>query len=138
MIMSPAFQIMKISLVAVGLALKADMQVGLIAVPVFEQQQQPLYSVPNEEGDIEQFLLLGCVYQFVIQFDGIQRPFRKDKAEQADRQIIATQQMPAHQIYLMPALHLLSPFTLSVNPICHLTRHSLTCRCLKKGTDDSS
>jgi hypothetical protein len=42
---------------AVGFLFETYMKVGLLPVSVLEEQQQPLYSIPKKEGDIEEFTL---------------------------------------------------------------------------------
>ena len=44
------------------------MEVGLLPVSILEEQQQPLYSIPQKEGDIEEFTLLCYMNEFVVQF----------------------------------------------------------------------
>jgi hypothetical protein len=64
------FQIVGVSLMAVGLLFETDMEVGLLPVSVLEEQEEPLYSIPQEEGDIEEFSLLCGMNEFVVQFGG--------------------------------------------------------------------
>ena len=52
----------------VGLLFKADVEIGFLPVPVLEKQEEPLYAVPKEEWDIQKFLLLGSMNQFMVQF----------------------------------------------------------------------
>ena len=61
-IVAAAGQIVGLGLVAVGLALEADAVIGLDAVAVAHHEHQPLGGVPQEEGQEEQFALLGGVY----------------------------------------------------------------------------
>ena len=66
--MFPVFQIVQVGLMMVGLLLKTDMEIGFLPVPVLEKQEEPLYAVPKEEWDIQKFLLLGSMNQFMVQF----------------------------------------------------------------------
>ena len=80
-VMFPLFQILIVVLMSICLLFKADMEVGFRPIPVFEVQNQPLDAIPDEERDIEQFLLLGRMNEFMIQFPGVQRSNREDKAK---------------------------------------------------------
>ena len=54
---------------AVGFLFEADVAVGLCAVAVLEEQDEPFDAVPEEEGQVEQLALLGGVDKFMIEFD---------------------------------------------------------------------
>ena len=59
--MLPVLEVVEVVLVAVGFLFEADVAVGLHVVAVLEEQDEPLQEVPEEEGQVEQFLLLGHV-----------------------------------------------------------------------------
>ena len=61
-------QIVQVGLMMIGLLLKADVEISFLPVPVLEEQEEPLYAVPHEEWDIQEFPLLGSMNQFMIQF----------------------------------------------------------------------
>ena len=64
--MFPFFQILQVAFMPIRLLLKADMKVGLCPISVFEIQGQPFYAIPDEEWDVEQFLLLGGMDQLMV------------------------------------------------------------------------
>ena len=64
--MLSVFQVIQVGLMVVGFLLEPDMKVGLLPVSILEEQQQPLYSIPQKEGDIEEFTLLCCMNEFVV------------------------------------------------------------------------
>ena len=66
--MLSVLQIVGVALMVVGFLLEPYMKVGLLPVSVLEKQQQPLYSIPQKEGDIEEFTLLCYMNEFVVQF----------------------------------------------------------------------
>lgn len=59
---------------AVGFLFEADVAVGLCAVAVLEEQDEPFDAVPEEEGQVEQFLLLGGMNEFVVELLFVERP----------------------------------------------------------------
>ena len=68
-VVSSVVQIVGVALMVVGFLLEPYMEVGLLPVSVFEEQQ-PLYSIPQKEGDIEEFTLLCSMNEFVVQLGG--------------------------------------------------------------------
>lgn len=101
--MLSVLQIVQVGLMLVGLLLEPYMEVGLLPVYVLEEQQQPLYSIPQKEGDIEEFTLLCCMNKFVVQFGGGQGTKGEDDAKQTDGIVVLGQWEVLHQVY---ALHL--------------------------------
>lgn len=97
--MAAAGQIVGLGLVAVGLALEADAVVGLDAVAVAHHEHQPLGGVPQEEGQEEQFALLGGVYALVVKFLGREVAHGKYEATKIDGQEIAAEGQLAHVYY---------------------------------------
>lgn len=98
-IVAAAGQIVGLGLVAVGLALEADAVVGLDAVAVAHHEHQPLGGVPQEEGQEEQFALLGGVYALVVKFLGREVAHGKYEATKIDGQEIAAEGQLAHVYY---------------------------------------
>lgn len=90
-IVAAAGQIVGLGLVAVGLALEADAVIGLDAVAVAHHEHQPLGGVPQEEGQEEQFALLGGVYALVVKFLGREVAQGKYEATKIDGQEIAAE-----------------------------------------------
>ena len=101
--MLSVLQIVQVGLMLVGLLLETDMEIGLLPVSVFEEQQQPLYSIPEKEGDIKEFTLLCSMNEFVVQFGGGQGTKGEDDAKQTDGIVVLGQWEVLHQVY---ALHL--------------------------------
>ena len=101
--MLSVFQVIQVGLMLVGFLLETDMEIGLLPVSVFEEQQQPLYSIPQKEGDIEEFTLLCCMNEFVVQFGGGQGTKGEDDAKKTDGIVVLGQWEVLHQVY---ALHL--------------------------------
>ena len=77
----PAFEVAEVVLMLVGFLFEADVAVGFYAVAVLEEEDEPLDAVPDKEGQIEEFPLLSCVNEFMIEFHFVQRPVGKDKAK---------------------------------------------------------
>ena len=102
-VVSSVVQIVGVALMVVGFLLETYMKVGLLPVSVFEEQQQPLYSIPQKEGDIEEFTLLCGMNEFVVQFGGGQGTKGEDDAKQTDGIVVLGQWEVLHQVY---ALHL--------------------------------
>ena len=50
--MLSVLQIVQVGLMLVGLLLETDMEIGLLPVSVFEEQNPPLYDIPDEEREI--------------------------------------------------------------------------------------
>ena len=87
----------------VGFLLEPYMKVGFLPVSVFEEQDAPLYSIPQKEGDIEEFTLLCGMNEFVVQFGDGQGTKSEDDAKQTDGIVVLGQWEVLHQVY---ALHL--------------------------------
>ena len=85
--------------------LEADVLVCLHAVTVFDEQEEPLEEVPDEEGHIEQLLLLGGMDKFVVKFLAVEWRDRKDKPEQADGKEVLAHGMPLDEINTVALLH---------------------------------
>lgn len=98
-IVAAAGQIVGLGLVAVGLALEADAVIGLDAVAVAHHEHQPLGGVPQEEGQEEQFALLGGVYALVVKFLRREVAHGKYEATKIDGQEIAAEGQLAHVYY---------------------------------------
>ena len=101
--MSSVVQIVGVALMVVGFLLEPYMKVGLLPVSVFEEQDAPLDDVPDEEREIQQFTLLCCMNEFVVQFGGGQGTKGEDDAKQTDGIVVLGQWEVLHQVY---ALHL--------------------------------
>ena len=82
--MLSVFQIVQVGLVTVRLLLKTDMEIGFLPVSVLEEQEPPLYAVPDEERDIQKLFLLCGMNQLMVQFRCGQWTHGKDEAKQAD------------------------------------------------------
>ena len=93
--MLPVLEVAEVVLVAVGFLFEADVAVGLHAVAVLEEQDEPLQEVPEEEGQVEEFLLLDHVDEFVVKLRLAERPDGEDEAEET-----ASQELPAHRMPL--------------------------------------
>ena len=98
-------QIIQVILVVVCFLLKTDIAVSLLSVAVYDEEDEPLYHIPNEEGEIEQLLLLHGMYPFVIILSSIQGPDRKDQPKQTYCQIGFPHRMPLNQNHLFPFGH---------------------------------
>jgi hypothetical protein len=96
-----ALQIAEVVLVAVGFLLETDVEVGQLAVTVFEEQEEPLQDIPEEEGQVEQLALLGSMDEFMVELDVGEWPPAEDKTKEAYRIVVATQEEPADAIYLV-------------------------------------
>ena len=70
-------------MVLVGFLFEANVAVGFHAISVLDEQEEPLEKVPDKEGQIEQFLLLGGMDKFMVELLTVQRRDGKDKSEQA-------------------------------------------------------
>ena len=78
------FKVAEVVLMLIGFLFEADVLIGFHAVSVFYEKDEPLDSVPNKEGQEEQFPLLGCVDEFVVEFLLVERPDGKDDAKKTD------------------------------------------------------
>ena len=101
--MLSVLQIVQVGLMLVGFLLEPYMKVGLLPVSVLEKQQQPVYSIPKKERDIEEFTLLCSMNEFVVQLGGGQGTKGEDDAKQTDGIVVLGQWEVLHQVY---ALHL--------------------------------
>ena len=79
-------QVAEVVLMAVGLLFKTDVVVGLQRIAVPDKEYKPLYAVPDEERQVEQFALLGHMNQLVVQLTGIQAVCRENQLAQGDGQ----------------------------------------------------
>ena len=77
-------QVVRVVLVIVGLLLEADVEVGLEAVVVFGEQEEPFENIPQIEADVEQLPLLGGVDALVVELHGIELLHGEDDAEEVD------------------------------------------------------
>lgn len=103
--MLPALEVAEVVLVAVGFLFEVDVAVGLCAVAVLEEQNEPFDAVPEEEGQVEQFLLLGGMNEFVVELLPSQRTDREDEAKQTDGQEVPSHGMPFDEVHLMLLVH---------------------------------
>ena len=88
-------QISEVVLVLVGFFFEADVLVGCHTVAVLEQEDEPLETVPDEEGQVEQLPLLCRVDEFVVELHFIQRTDGEDEATQADgKEVLAQKDLP--------------------------------------------
>ena len=60
---------------AVGFLLEANVAIGFHAVSVFQEKDEPLDAVPDEEGQVEQFPLLSRVDEFVVELHFVERTY---------------------------------------------------------------
>lgn len=67
-IMLSNFQIIKIMLMLISLFFKTDIEIGFKRITIFNTQNNPFYYIPEKEGNIKQFTLLGGMNEFVIKF----------------------------------------------------------------------
>ena len=81
LIVFPMFEVGEVVLMLVCFLLEADVLVCLHAVTVFDEEDEPLEEVPDEEGQVEQFLLLCGMDKFVVEFLTVERRDGKDKPE---------------------------------------------------------
>lgn len=89
------FEVVKVVLVLVGFFFEADVLVGCHAVAVFQQEDEPLEAVPDEEGQVEQLPLLCRVDELVVELHFIQRTDGEDEATQADgKEVLAQKNLP--------------------------------------------
>lgn len=109
--MLPVLEVAEVVLVAVGFLFEADVAVGLHVVAVLEEQDEPLQEVPEEEGQVEQFALLGHVDEFVVKLRLAERPDGEDEAEETDSQELPAHRMPLNEENLFHFFHLF-PFSL--------------------------
>ncbi len=77
-------QVVQVVLMVVGLLLEADVEVGLEAIAVFGEQEEPFEHIPQIEADIEQFTLLRGVDALVVEFRGIELLHGEDDAKEFD------------------------------------------------------
>ena len=82
--MLPMAQVVQVVLVVVGLLLEADVEVGLEAVTVFDEQEEPFEHIPQIEADIEKLALLRSVDALVVEFRGIELLHGEDDAKEVD------------------------------------------------------
>lgn len=82
--MLPMAQVVQVVLMVVGLLLEADVEVGLEAIAVFDEQEEPFEHIPQIEADVEQLPLLGGVDALVVEFRGIELLHGEDDAEEVD------------------------------------------------------
>ena len=78
----------------VGFLLEADVVVGLHAVSVLNEKDEPLDAVPDEEGQVEQFALLRRVDELVVELHFVQRTDGEDEAKKTNCQEAFSQQQP--------------------------------------------
>ena len=82
--MLPIAQVVQVVLMVVSLFLEADMEVGLEAVAVFGEQEEPFEHIPQIEADVEQLTLLSGVDALVVELHGIELLHGEDDAEEVD------------------------------------------------------
>ena len=69
------------------------MKISLSPILIFEVQDKPLYSIPDEEWDVEQFTLLSRMNEFVIKLYWVQITECEDEPKEINRQIISSKRM---------------------------------------------
>ena len=69
------------------------MKISLSPILIFEVQDKPLYSIPDEEWDVEQFTLLSRMNEFVIKLYWVQITEYEDEPKEINRQIISSKRM---------------------------------------------
>ena len=77
-------QVVQVVLMVVGLLLEADVEVGLEAIAVFGEQEDPFEHIPQIEADVEQLPLLGGVDALVVEFRDIELLHGEDDAKEVD------------------------------------------------------
>ena len=82
--MLPMVQVVQVVLMVVGLLLKADVEVGLEAIAVFGEQEEPFEHIPQIEADVEQLSLLRSVDALVVELHGIEFLHGEDDAKEVD------------------------------------------------------
>lgn len=75
-------QVAQVVLMVVGLLLKADVEVGLEAIAVFGEQEEPFEHIPQIEADVEQLPLLRGVDALVVELHGIELLYGEDDAKE--------------------------------------------------------
>ena len=96
--MLSVFQIVQVGLMTVGLLLKTDMEIGLLPVSILEEQNAPLYDIPDEERHVQQLLLLCGVNAFVVIFRGVEMACGEHGTEEADGQEARAHRMTPNQV----------------------------------------
>ena len=66
-VMLSAIQIVQVGLMMIGFLLETDVEIGFLPISIFEEENPPLYGVPDEERDIQKFSLLCGVNLFMVQ-----------------------------------------------------------------------
>lgn len=112
--MAAAGEVAEVVLMLVGFLFETDVAIGFHAVAVLHEQHEPLDAVPEEEGQVEQFALLRCMDEFVIEFRLVERTDREDEAKQTDGQEALSKKNTLHRIDSM-LLHFLNPLTFSLS-----------------------
>ena len=69
------------------------MEVSFCPVVIFKIQDKPLYSIPDEEWDVEQFTLLSRMNEFVIKLYWVQITECEDELKEINRQIVFSKRM---------------------------------------------
>ena len=100
--MLPLFQIREVVLMAVGFLLEAYVVVGRHAVAVLQKEDEPLQSVPDEEGQIEELALLCRVDELVVELHLVERAYGEDEATQTDGEEIVAEEHSLDEIDFMP------------------------------------
>lgn len=113
-------EIAEVVLMLISLFLEADMAVGLHAVAVLDEQDEPFDEIPDEEGQVEQFALLDGVYALVVEFLPGQQTTREDEAAQADGKEVLAKQNPPDEInpMLLALLHLFCSANMKISENC--------------------
>ena len=73
-------------MVAIGFLFEAEVLVSFHAIPILNEEDKPLDAVPDEEGQVEEFALLCCVDELVVELHLVQRTDGEDEAKKADCQ----------------------------------------------------
>lgn len=97
-------KVVQVVLVAVRLALEADVAVRLGGVAIPDKQHKPLGDVPQQKRHIQQFALLDGMNAFVVQLHSTERPPCEDEPEEADGVVRLRHRQPPDQ-YDLVLLH---------------------------------
>jgi hypothetical protein len=82
--MLPIAHVVQVVLMVVGFLLKSNVEVGLEAIAVFGEQEEPFEHIPQIEADVEQLPLLGGVDALVVELHGIELLHGEDDAKEVD------------------------------------------------------
>ena len=75
------FKVIHIILIKICFFLKSNVEIRFCPIFIFQVKNDPFYSIPDEEWQIEQFTLLSRMNKFVIEFYFVKFSKCKDKPE---------------------------------------------------------